>query len=154
MDTFIDKLAQKFTPSEMIKANTAAEAKENKVLREKVENYENLLQEMKLVNTQNMQSAKEITKMLEECGANGKNADVEALFDKTNDTIHTENVKVYRNVQAAVNEGLEEQTKAILEAQNLASKKSSRFMNVMSVVLLVAVLADIALQVLRILGIL
>ena len=50
MDTFMDKLAQKFTAQEIIKANSAAEAAELQRTREQVEKYNDCLQEMKLVN--------------------------------------------------------------------------------------------------------
>ncbi|MBP9996359.1 MAG: hypothetical protein KBT19_03685 [Lachnospiraceae bacterium] len=166
MDTFIDKLAQKFTAGEMIKGNTAAEAKEIKQLRDQVENYENLLQEMKMVNLKNIESAQKLSQLVEDnalavkCNEESKQDNdankeyVEGLFDKTNDTIHKENVKVYRNVQAAVNEGLENNAKAIIEKQEETVKKQASFTKVMSVLIFVAVLADIALNVLRILGIL
>ena len=50
MDTFMDKLAQKFTAQEIIKANSAAEAAELQRTREQVEKYNECLQEMKQVN--------------------------------------------------------------------------------------------------------
>lgn len=50
MDSFIDKLAQKFTAQEIIKANSSAEAAELKRTREQVQQYENCLEEMKNVN--------------------------------------------------------------------------------------------------------
>jgi len=50
MDTFMDKLAQKFTAQEIIKANAAAEAAELQRTRNQVKQYDECLQEMKLVN--------------------------------------------------------------------------------------------------------
>lgn len=50
MDSFIDKLAQKFTAQEIIKANSSAEAAELKRAREQVQQYEVCLEEMKTVN--------------------------------------------------------------------------------------------------------
>ncbi len=50
MDSFIDKLAQKFTAQEIIKANSSAEAAELKRTREQVQQYEACLEEMKNVN--------------------------------------------------------------------------------------------------------
>lgn len=46
MDTFMDKLAQKLTAQEMIKANTAADAEEMKKLKNQVEKYEDILNRM------------------------------------------------------------------------------------------------------------
>ena len=54
MDNFIDKLAQKFSAQDMIRANLAAEAKETKKLREKMESYETLLKEMRQINLKNL----------------------------------------------------------------------------------------------------
>lgn len=173
MDLFIDKLAQKFTSSDVIKGNQAAEAKEIKQLKEKIENYEKLLSEMKLVNLKNMESAEKLRDMVEDLEkAASVDADVKSgpteeeiaaaeadrdmirdLFDKQSDTIHKENIKVYRNVQAAMGESLTEQTKSILDAQQAVSKKSQTgFLKVMSVLIFIAVLADIALKVLPMFG--
>lgn len=179
MDLFIDKLAQKISATEMIKANSAAEAKEIEQLKTKVEGYENLLQEMKLVNHKNMESAEKLNSLANECTEaaaaatsaakaakaavteatankdnDDKNKESDELFEKTSDVIHKENVKVYRNIQAALQSGLEDQTKAIIDSQTETGKKNSvGFLKVMSVLIFIAVLADIALKVLTILGI-
>lgn len=159
MDTFIDKLAQKFSAQDMIRANLAAEAKETKKLREKMESYESLLQEMRQINLKNMESAERVNQLLQE----SEHADKEFLqemFAKTDEAIHTENVKVYRNVQAAVSNALEDQTKLLIEKQHeliceqrKLSKKRVAFLNTMVVLIFFGVVADITLHVLGILGI-
>ena len=53
MDNFMDKLAQKWNASELIKANSAAEAMELKRLQEQVAEYETILQEMRKLNLKN-----------------------------------------------------------------------------------------------------
>ena len=172
MDTFIDKLAQKFSAQDMIRANLAAEAKETKKLREKMESYETLLQEMRQINLKNMESAERVNQMLQE----GSQADKEymsEMFAKVDETLHTENVKVYRNVQAAIQNSLEEQTKALLEKQQeqisqqqahieaqhkliqeqgAAAKKNSIFLKVAAILTFLAVAADIALQIMDIMN--
>lgn len=50
MDSFIDRLAHRFTAQEIIKANATAEAEELKRTREQVRQYEVCLEEMKQVN--------------------------------------------------------------------------------------------------------
>lgn len=50
MDSFIDRLAHRFTAQEIIKANATAEAEELKRTREQVRQYETCLDEMKQVN--------------------------------------------------------------------------------------------------------
>ncbi len=182
MDLFIDKLAQKIAAKETVSINrekNEADSKEIIALKEKVENYEKLLQEMKLVNLKNIETANRLNEMAEDMASaydeikNMGEAEMSApeepapaevsdaeremfkeFFDKQDDTIHKENIKVYRNVQAAMNEGLSEQTKSILEAQTQSLKKShTGFLKVMSVLIFIAVLADIALKVLPMFGI-
>ena len=146
-------------------------------LKEEMANYEKLLQEMKLVNLKNMESANRLNDMAEDMARayeQFKSASDNAMltdeeleeeygaekdmlkefFDKQDDTIHKENIKVYRNVQAAMNDSLGEQTKSILEAQNNAMSKSrTGFIKVMTILIFIAVLADIALKVLPMFGI-
>lgn len=170
MDTFIDKLAQKFTAQEIIRANSAAEAKENRKLREQVETYEELLQQMKQINLKNMESAQQVSKLTQESFESIKNKIetiqpatdedkqyIEEVFSKLDDSLHKENVKVYRNVQAVINEQTDLlKTRLDEDKQHMVknSKKQTLFLKIMSIVILVAVLADVALQVLRIFGIL
>ena len=162
MDTFIDKLAQKFTAQEMIKANMTAEAKENKKLREQVETYEILIQEMKQLNFKNMESAERVNKLAENgCETLKKTVEelqknplndkkyIEDLFAQADESLHKENVKVYRNVQAVIIDGLKEQTDTLLQ-QNKNVKKQGIFFKVMSILILIAIIADITLQVLGI----
>lgn len=205
MDIFIDKLAQKITGSEIINANTTAEAKELEMLKTKVEGYDNLLQEMRELNLKNTQSAerlngiiermpdtaeiinsimakmpntdemvssimekmpdaeKMVSSIVEKIPEPAKMPEIEIpdnreqfdeMFDKTSDLVHRENVKVYRNVQAAVRAELENQTKSLMEAQKSEeNKKELVFLKVMSVLIFIAVIADITLRVLGILGI-
>lgn len=172
MDNFIDKLAQKFSAQDMIRANLAAEAKETKKLREKMESYETLLQEMRQINLKNMESAERVNQMLQE----GSQADKEymnEMFAKVDETLHTENVKVYRNVQAAIQNSLEEQTKTLLEKQQeqivqqqehieaqhkliqeqgIAARKRGVFLKVFAVLTFLGVAAEVALHVLELLN--
>lgn len=62
MDSFIDRLAHRFTAQEIIKANATAEAEELKRTREQVRQYEVCLDEMKQVN----ESMKDTLSKLEE----------------------------------------------------------------------------------------
>lgn len=56
MDTFMDKLAQKLTAQEMIKANSAADAAELAKVREQAAEYESILKEMKAESGQNAEN--------------------------------------------------------------------------------------------------
>ena len=122
MDTFIDKLAQKFSAQDMIRANLAAEAKETKKLREKMESYETLLQEMRQINLKNMESAERVNLLLQESSQPDMEY-MDEMFTRVEETLHTENVKVYRNVQAAVQSSIDEQTKTLLEKQQEQMKE-------------------------------
>ncbi|MDE7415738.1 MAG: hypothetical protein K2N44_05380 [Lachnospiraceae bacterium] len=151
----MDKLAQKFSAQEMIKANSQAEAEEMKRLQLQVSEYEKILQEMRKLNYRNtelsekldlmigdnadkIQSMKEDEQRLiaalrdltdeqtrnreaelerkeeerierERAEELQKQNDISAItallenkFQKSDDFVHKENVKVYRNVQAVV----------------------------------------------------
>jgi len=169
MDTFIDKLAQKFSAQDMIRANLAAEAKETKKLREKMESYETLLQEMRMINLKNMESAERVNELLQK-GSQPDKEYLDEMFKKVDETLHTENVKVYRNVQAAIQYSIEEQTKTLLEKQQeqitqqqehieaqhkliqeqgAASKRNSIFLKVMVILTFLGVAAEVVLHVME-----
>ena len=66
MDNFIDRLAQKFTAGEVIRANSAAEERELKRLREQVAEYERCLQEMRRIQMTNTQTAQNLHDLMVE----------------------------------------------------------------------------------------
>ena len=65
----MDKLAQKFSAQEMIKANSQAEAEELKRLQMQVSEYEKILQEMRKLNYKNTELSEKLDLMI------GDNAD-------------------------------------------------------------------------------
>lgn len=201
MDNFMDKLAQKFSAQEVIKANSQAEAAEMKKLQLQVAEYEKILQEMRKLNYKNSEISDKIdglfgenankiqglqeeetklltilrnltdeqTRMREEELAR-KEAErvdenqrvevqkqqidsIEERFKQSEEFVHKENVKVYRNVQAVVVEELKRQTESlILENQKLHSKINTvMIFNIFAIVFSVA---GIVLQILSGLNIL
>ncbi len=151
----MDKLAQKFSAQEMIKANAQAETEELKRLQLQVSEYEKILQEMRKLNYKNTELAEKLELMIgenagkiqsmkedeqqliaalrdltdeqtrnreaeiarkaeeqlerEHTQVQQKQTDISAItdlleskFQKSDDFVHKENVKVYRNVQAVV----------------------------------------------------
>lgn len=151
----MDKLAQKFSAQEMIRANSQAEAEELERLQLQVSEYEKILQEMRKLNYKNTELAEKLELMIGENAEKiqsmkedeqqliaalrdltddqtrnreaeiarkaeeqleqkqvqkiQKQTDISALIDllenkfqKSDDFVHKENVKVYRNVQAVV----------------------------------------------------
>lgn len=69
MDTFMDKLAQKFTAGEIIKANSAADMADVEKLKSQMEEYEQCLQEMRQVHLKNAENVEKLSALIEECMA-------------------------------------------------------------------------------------
>lgn len=74
--------------------------------------------------------------------------DMDGYVEKANEFVHKENVKVYRNVQAVIVEEAKKQTDAAKAAQEKADGKSKALL-ALSIVTLVGVLADIAVNLLQ-----
>lgn len=64
MDTFMDKLASKLNAQEMIRANSAAEAKENERLHKEVEVYKQCLEQMREISQQNVTMGDEVAELV------------------------------------------------------------------------------------------
>lgn len=154
MDTFIDKLAQKKNAQEMIRANAAAEAAKMEQMQKQMKTYDELMQEIRRVNIKTAENVDNVRDVLAQCmeklevleTESGQAADVEeqltgikSLLEErlaqSEEFMHRENVKVYRNVQAAFTEELEKQKQA---------SKDSRLPVGLAIAILVGVVADIA----------
>ena len=214
MDNFMDKIAQKLTSQDMIRANQAADAAELQNLetqmalfKEQMEKYDDCLQEMRKLNLKNIESAQGVAQLADEAGEKlGKtvgeiesasvskikqtsdvsieginktveeslakiaeikeNADnleaitetmtkmqgeLEASFKSMEDFLHTDNVKVYRNVQAAMIEELEKQTAEIKLAQEKAAKSNKVILPFVTITMIIS-LVSLGISVARILG--
>lgn len=178
MDTFMDKIAQKFNAQEIIKANSAAEERELQQLRSQIAEYDTRLQEIRKLNLMNLEIADKLEAMIE---ANQAKQDAEnsagveqveqlkqivaATEDMKNaltvnqadnaanlDAIHKECVKVYRNVQAVVEQGLLAQTQSLSE-QNVRVEKKVTGLKPIAIIGLVLTIANLAVLVCNILGI-
>lgn len=66
MDNFIDKLAQRFSAQEMIKANSQAETEEMRRLELQVSEYEKILQEMRKLHYKNTEISERLDQMIED----------------------------------------------------------------------------------------
>lgn len=161
MDTFMDKLAQKMNAQEMIKANSAAEAAKMEQLQSQITEYENLLQEMRKVNLKTVENAEQVKQVVQESlqkieeiqvAADSKEDKEELLaelkkqleeaFNQSNDFLHKENVKVYRNVQAAMVEELNKQTETLVAKQQESSKKQKAVVP-LSICIMLLIIIDI-----------
>lgn len=157
MDTFIDKLAQKKNAQEMIRANAAAEAAKMEQMQKQMKAYDELMQEIRRVNIKTAENVDNVRDVLAQCTAkleaaeteSGQAEDVEKQlagiknlleerFAQSEEFMHRENVKVYRNVQAAFTEELEKQKQ---------SSGGSRLPVGLSIAILIGVVADIVIHV-------
>ena len=159
MDTFMDKLAQKLNAQEMIKANSAADAEEMDQLKNQLREYDECLAQMQQENTEKLQELQqEYTTKLEEIRQNTEELEdlrkhLDEKLDGSDENVHKECVKVYRNVQAAVVEENEKQTEAIAgKIKESLNGKLNGVLGVSIAALLVAA-ADIVLHVLSVLHI-
>lgn len=66
MDNFMDKLAQRLTAQEMIKANSAADAAELERLQKQLDQYDACLQEMRKLSLKNVETTDKIEELLNE----------------------------------------------------------------------------------------
>ena len=109
MDTFMDKLAQKLTAQEMIKANMAADAEEMNKLKSKAKEYSECLEQMqRLVETGTARLDKAAEK-LENAKVDGSeiNRLVEAGIVRIND--------VQKDTEAQINAEIKTEIKTVLE---------------------------------------
>lgn len=201
----MDKLAQKFSAQEMIKANSQAEAEELKRLQMQVSEYEKILQEMRKLNYKNTELSEKLDLMIgdnadkiqgmkedeqkliaalrdltdeqtrnreaelerkeeermeqERVKEVQKQADITAItdlledkFQRSDDFVHKENVKVYRNVQAVVVDELKRYTESAQNDKNRLDKRLNLVMT-FSIVSMIVSTASVILWALFVLGI-
>ncbi len=164
MDTFIDKIAQKRNAQEMIRANMTAEAVKMEQMENQMKAYDELMQEIRQVNLKTAQNVTELQDVLKDCVSRleamqeqdaGEGALtgqelaqirelLEEKFRQSDDFLHRENVKVYRNVQAAVAEELGKQTEELKKSQ--IENRGSRAVLPVSILILIGVIADILIK--------
>lgn len=86
------------------------------------------------------ESADEVKALLEELKENnvGDKEKLEEWFKQSDEYVHKENVKVYRNVQAVIVEELEKQTQAILSSQQQMAAQNKKLFIICLVTLLLA----------------
>lgn len=163
MDTFMDKLAQKLTAQEMIKANAAADAEEMDKLRNQLKEYNDCLMKMQKLIADGEEKLKgaqvngdELNRLVEESinKIQAVQADTEKLdelkqaivekLNESNESVHKECVKVYRNVQAATVEENNKQTESLKEELAIGVKSLKGKLNAVIGVSIVALIASIA----------
>ena len=183
MDSFIDKFAQRRNAQEIIKANAAAEAQENERLNAKVSDYEKAMQEIRKLNLQNVENAEKVRDMLnmslkkiediqtkdaEDAQKNFAEAAeqikaqlaeqstaISDMIKEAEDYIHREDVKVYRNVQAVIQEELPKQTDELKNAMAdaTADSKTPKALLPIGIFAMLFALADLVVMILQMLHI-
>lgn len=95
---------------------------------------------------ENASNMEEITETM-----TGLQEKLEGLFKSMEDFLHTDNVKVYRNVQASMIEELGKQTQEIKEAQE-AAVKSNKVLMPFVIITMIVTLANITITIARMFG--
>ena len=193
----MDKLAQKISAQEMIKANSQAEAEEMQRLQMQVSEYEKILQEMRKLNYRNTELSEKLDLMIgdnagkiqnmkeeeqrliaalrdltdeqtrnreaelerreeerlerERAEEARKQTDITAItdllenkFQKSDDFVHKENVKVYRNVQAVVVDEIKRSVENAQSEQSALKKELNAKLNKVLVISVISMLASAA----------
>lgn len=130
MDNFMSKLSQRINTQDTIKANFMADMAEKEQLKKQLQEYELLLQGMRNLYLKQEETLGKLEQAAEklqlpeenEHGAalaeqEAKLTELKELISKSDEFTHKECVKVYRNVQAL----LEEQNKKLAESTELVN---------------------------------
>ena len=144
-------------PDEMIRANGAAEAAQTDRLKAEVEDYTQVLAELRELYEKNNELVQKlqfmnrnttegIRTLIEDNNRQRESSgETRDLFQEANDFNHRDNVRVYRNVQASMIAELTDQTKELNEKLEIIQKQSEpdraqTTMQKVSVGLLIAVM--------------
>lgn len=112
MDNFMSKLSQRISAQDTIKANFMADAAEKEQLKKQLAEYDAILQSMRNLYLKQEENSELFVRLAEKLeGMNAGDADKAAVLKEIKDCIsrsdeftHKECVKVYRNVQALLDE--------------------------------------------------
>lgn len=195
MDNFMDKLAQKLTAQEMIKANSAADTAELERLQKQLAQYDACLQEMRKLSLKNVETTDKVGQLLDESIQKiqefqrleegndelkqllqdqprafeeirmlinesmtdkedlNKNMEelrstLRAMLDESEEHVHKENVRVYRNVQAVV----VGESKKLSEDFEQKHKKLFGMNSAVLVLVIITMLASLANAAVNVLG--
>lgn len=157
MDLMQNVIKEGLQKIEEIQGNSDTQADSEKLLAETKKQMEGFLPELQRqtedilprMQTQMEELLPEIRKQVEEPLEEIKKQ-MEEGFNKADDFLHKENVKVYRNVQASVVEELNKQNEVLVEKMKERIGKQKSMMPI-SIIILLLVLADIAIHLLDLL---
>lgn len=112
-----------------------------RLLEESLNKIEALKEEKNEIKAEGNAFLSEINRQIEELEPKFKEK-MDESFQRSDDFLHRENVKVYRNVQAAVAEELSRQTDTLTQGQKEGIQKQKALLPI-SVVIMIMVIADI-----------
>ena len=171
MDNFMNKLVEKISAQDIIRANSQAEAAEAQRIKLEAENYKlqldeirqnneeykNQLEDIRFASEQMRQEAQEFRVQLQEMLST--TSEYKDKLEDNDIQIHDVGVQVYRNVQAVIEkaqnankEQFKEINKKLESLQVLVETKNSALLPI-SIITMLLVIADIVINVLRILGV-
>ena len=160
----MNKLAEKISAQDIIRANSQAEATETQRIKQEAEQYKLQLEEIK-------NSSQEYKKLLEEMRNDSGDyksqlqdmkEDSKAFRQKLEESdtkIHDVGVQVYRNVQAVIEKGQDKNKEEIKELRNrletlqVTVENKNNALLPLTVITMLLVIADLVFNILRFLGI-
>lgn len=124
MDNFMSKLSQKINAQDTIKANFMADTAEKEHMKKQLQEYDAVLQSMRnlyLTQEENSELFRRAAEKLDALDLSAADQtdilpELKEMISKSDEFTHKECVKVYRNVQALLeeqNKKLEESTEAV-----------------------------------------
>lgn len=160
----MNKLAEKFSSQDIIRANSQAEAAENARIKQEAEQYKAQLEEMK-------RTSEEYRTILEEMRSDAVDykAQLQEMKEETRQykekleenqaKIHDVGVQVYRNVQAVIEKSQDRNKEEIKDIQNrletlqVSVETKNSALLPLSIITMLLVIADLVFNILRFLGI-
>ena len=174
MDSFVNKIVEKISAQDIIRANTQAETAEAERIKQEAEQYRLQLEEMRQNAREYKMQLDEIQRLSRDYNAQLSNLTIDNTkteevlketvntlsqhMDEKDDKIHDVGVQIYRNVQAVVEKAQEknsEEFKAInskLESMHVAIESGNGVMLPLLIITLLVALADLVFNVLQFLG--
>lgn len=164
LDNFMNRLAEKITAQDIIKANSQAEAAEIERIRQEAEQYRAQMDELRQ-NAQEYRSyldemrkdVKEYKAQLEEMKQN--TLDYKEKLEENDVKIHDVGVQIYRNVQAIVEKNhdfVKEEFKNInnrFETLQVTVETKNGALLPLTIITMILVIADLAINILHYLAI-
>ena len=160
----MNKLAEKFSASDIIKANSQAEAAEAQRIKQEAEQYKLQLEEIKQASEEYRAIIEEMRKdagvyktQLQEMKDDAKQ--YQEKLDENASKIHDVGVQVYRNVQAVVEKNQDKNREELRDIQNrletlqVSVETKNSALLPLTIITMLLVVADLVFNILRFLGI-